>query len=148
MGQMGADKRAPIGRWWWYEVKKEWAVATLSSAPHRISSCFTINPNVSLLLAAFQVLLHRCVVRQSLSPYPRLARFKMSPALINGTTNGLHGDQKGPHDGFGTRAIHVGSEPNPETGAVIPSISLSTTYKQDSVGNHKVRFSHCSIACL
>ncbi|KAI0732636.1 Cys/Met metabolism PLP-dependent enzyme-domain-containing protein [Fomitopsis betulina] len=61
----------------------------------------------------------------------------MSPALINGTTNGLHGDQKGPHDGFGTRAIHVGSEPNPETGAVIPSISLSTTYKQDSVGNHK-----------
>ncbi|KAI0733920.1 cytochrome P450 [Fomitopsis betulina] len=23
MGQMGADKRAPIGRWWWYEVKKE-----------------------------------------------------------------------------------------------------------------------------
>jgi cystathionine beta-lyase/cystathionine gamma-synthase len=41
-------------------------------------------------------------------------------------------------DGFGTRAIHVGSEPNPETGAVIPPISLSTTYKQDGVGNHKV----------
>lgn len=42
-------------------------------------------------------------------------------------------------DGFGTRAIHVGSEPDPETGAVIPSISLSTTYKQNGVGNHKVR---------
>jgi cystathionine gamma-lyase len=40
-------------------------------------------------------------------------------------------------DGFGTRAIHVGSEPDPETGAVIPSISLSTTYKQNGVGNHK-----------
>ncbi|KAF9240398.1 Cys/Met metabolism PLP-dependent enzyme-domain-containing protein [Melanogaster broomeanus] len=40
-------------------------------------------------------------------------------------------------DGFGTRAIHVGSEADPETGAVIPSISLSTTYKQDSVGNNK-----------
>ncbi|KAI0037162.1 Cys/Met metabolism PLP-dependent enzyme-domain-containing protein [Vararia minispora EC-137] len=40
-------------------------------------------------------------------------------------------------DGFGTRAIHVGSEPSVETGAVIPAISLSTTYKQDGVGNHK-----------
>jgi len=42
-------------------------------------------------------------------------------------------------DGFGTRAIHVGSEPNPETGAVIPPISLSTTYKQNAIGVHKVR---------
>jgi len=41
-------------------------------------------------------------------------------------------------DGFGTRAIHVGSDPDPSTGAVIPTISLSTTYKQDGVGNHKV----------
>jgi len=40
-------------------------------------------------------------------------------------------------DGFGTRAIHVGSDPDPSTGAVIPAISLSTTYKQDGVGNHK-----------
>lgn len=43
-------------------------------------------------------------------------------------------------DGFGTRAIHVGSDPDPNTGAVIPAISLSTTYKQDGVGNHKVFF--------
>lgn len=42
-------------------------------------------------------------------------------------------------DGFGTRAIHVGSEPSQETGAVIPSISLSTTYKQTAIGVHKVR---------
>ncbi|KAI0305214.1 Cys/Met metabolism PLP-dependent enzyme-domain-containing protein [Multifurca ochricompacta] len=40
-------------------------------------------------------------------------------------------------DGFGTRAIHVGSDPDPNTGAVIPAISLSTTYKQEGVGNHK-----------
>ncbi|KAF8626445.1 hypothetical protein AX15_004870 [Amanita polypyramis BW_CC] len=40
-------------------------------------------------------------------------------------------------DGFGTRAIHVGSDPDPATGAVIPPISLSTTYKQDSLGVHK-----------
>ncbi|KAJ7707618.1 pyridoxal phosphate-dependent transferase [Mycena rosella] len=39
--------------------------------------------------------------------------------------------------GFATRAIHVGSEPSSETGAVIPPISLSTTFKQNGVGNHK-----------
>jgi cystathionine gamma-lyase len=42
--------------------------------------------------------------------------------------------------GFGTRAIHVGSEANAETGAVIAPISLSTTYKQDGVGKHKVSY--------
>lgn len=42
-------------------------------------------------------------------------------------------------DGFGTRAVHAGSDPDPSTGAVIPAISLSTTYKQHGVGNHKVR---------
>jgi len=41
-------------------------------------------------------------------------------------------------DGFGTRAIHVGSAANEETGAVIPPISLSTTYKQEAIGVHKV----------
>jgi hypothetical protein len=41
--------------------------------------------------------------------------------------------------GFGTRAVHVGSDPSEETGAVIPPISLSTTYKQSGIGIHKVR---------
>ncbi|CAG8518468.1 1850_t:CDS:2 [Acaulospora morrowiae] len=39
--------------------------------------------------------------------------------------------------GFGTKAIHVGQEPDPHTNAVIPSISLSTTFKQSSIGVHK-----------
>ena len=39
--------------------------------------------------------------------------------------------------GFGTRAIHVGSSPSEETGAVIPPISLATTYAQSAVGVHK-----------
>lgn len=43
-----------------------------------------------------------------------------------------------PQDGFGTRAVHVGSDPDASTGAVIPAISLSTTYKQHGIGNHKV----------
>lgn len=74
----------------------------------------------------------------------------MSPVILNGhsgtkgNTNGVHHDSpytngvvKPPTVGFGTRAIHVGSDANPETGAVIPPISLSTTYKQDAVGVHK-----------
>ncbi|KAM6492051.1 Cys/Met metabolism PLP-dependent enzyme domain containing protein [Amanita muscaria] len=56
----------------------------------------------------------------------------------NGGANGVISKKHPVHlDGFGTRAIHIGSDPNPETGAVIPSISLSTTYKQDSIGVHK-----------
>lgn len=70
----------------------------------------------------------------------------MSPHIINdhATTNRFNYNglsTSSPHkptrDGFSTRAIHVGSEPSVETGAVIPSISLSTTYKQDQVGIHK-----------
>lgn len=63
-----------------------------------------------------------------------------TPLLANGHHDIQHGRKKPLSyvDGFGTRAIHVGSEPDPSTGAVIPPISLSTTYKQDSVGNHKV----------
>ena len=39
---------------------------------------------------------------------------------------------------FATRLIHDGSEASEETGAVQPAISLSTTFKQQSVGVHKV----------
>ena len=67
----------------------------------------------------------------------------MAPALTLSTpiTNGVvhpHTDTLKKHiDGFGTRAVHVGSDPNEETGAVIPPISLSTTYKQTAIGVHK-----------
>ena len=56
-------------------------------------------------------------------------------APVNGPThlNGLKNCDKEPLDGFATRAIHVGSEPDPNTGAVIPAISLSTTYKLDGL---------------
>lgn len=71
-----------------------------------------------------------------MSPAP--SYFDKPTTLTNGhsITHGI--PHKPRHDGFGTRAIHVGSEPNKETGAVIPPISLATTYKQDGVGNHKV----------
>ncbi|MDQ1475025.1 MAG: cystathionine gamma-synthase [Actinomycetota bacterium] len=40
-------------------------------------------------------------------------------------------------DGFETRAIHAGQEPDPHTGAIIPPISLATTFVQDAVGKHR-----------
>lgn len=38
---------------------------------------------------------------------------------------------------FETRAIHVGQDPDPTTGAVIPPIYQTSTYVQDEVGVHK-----------
>ncbi len=40
-------------------------------------------------------------------------------------------------DGFSTRAIHVGQEPDPATGAVIVPIYQTSTYAQSEVGVHK-----------
>jgi cystathionine gamma-synthase len=39
-------------------------------------------------------------------------------------------------DGFETRAIHAGMPPDPLTGAVVPAVSLATTYAQSAVGEH------------
>jgi cystathionine gamma-synthase len=39
--------------------------------------------------------------------------------------------------GFETKAIHAGSDPDPETGAVIPPLNLSTTFAQQAVGQHR-----------
>lgn len=38
---------------------------------------------------------------------------------------------------FETRAIHVGQDPDPASGAVIPPVSFSTTFAQAAVGEHK-----------
>lgn len=37
--------------------------------------------------------------------------------------------------GFETRAVHIGQEADPTTGAVVPSLSLSTTFKQHAPGD-------------
>ena len=39
--------------------------------------------------------------------------------------------------GFETRAIHSGQEPDARTGAVVPPITLATTFAQDGVGAHR-----------
>ncbi|MDR7302709.1 cystathionine gamma-synthase [Haloactinomyces albus] len=40
-------------------------------------------------------------------------------------------------DGFATRAIHAGQEPDPTTGSVITPIHATSTYAQDGVGNQR-----------
>ena len=39
--------------------------------------------------------------------------------------------------GFETRAVHAGQDPDAASGAVVTPITLSTTFAQDGVGNHK-----------
>jgi cystathionine gamma-synthase len=45
-------------------------------------------------------------------------------------------EARGNWAGFETRAIHAGQEPDPVTGAVVPPISLATTFVQHEVGQH------------
>src|SRR5690349_2703829 len=40
-------------------------------------------------------------------------------------------------DGFETRAIHTGQAPDGHTGAIVPPITLATTFAQDAVGKHR-----------
>ena len=46
-------------------------------------------------------------------------------------------DETTTQQGFATRAIHAGQDPEPTTGAVVTPISLSTTFAQEGVGGHK-----------
>ena len=44
--------------------------------------------------------------------------------------------------GFATRAIHVGQAADPRTGAVVPPISLATTFAQDGVGGLRAGYEY------
>jgi len=54
--------------------------------------------------------------------------------------------------GFATRAIHVGQEPDPSTGAVVVPIFATSTYVQEEIGKHKgyeySRVSNPTRSCL
>jgi cystathionine gamma-synthase len=45
-------------------------------------------------------------------------------------------------DRFETLAVHAGAEPDPGTGAVVPAIQMSTTFKQDGVGGLRGGFEY------
>ncbi|KAJ3055028.1 hypothetical protein HK097_011664 [Rhizophlyctis rosea] len=67
----------------------------------------------------------------------------MSPHAFNNEgpieyTNGFVVEPAAPRvPGFGTLAVHAGQEPDQVTGAVIPPLSLSTTFAQSAAGVHK-----------
>lgn len=63
-------------------------------------------------------------------PIPSLSASEAQPSKYH--TNGVNHAQTG----FGTRAVHAGQDPDPVTGAVIPPISLSTTFKQHGAGEY------------
>jgi cystathionine gamma-synthase len=45
-------------------------------------------------------------------------------------------------DRFETLAVHAGAEPDAQTGAVVPAIQMSTTFKQDGVGGLRAGFEY------
>jgi len=45
-------------------------------------------------------------------------------------------------DRFETLAVHVGADPDPATGAVVPAIQMSATFKQDAVGQTRDGFEY------
>ncbi len=45
-------------------------------------------------------------------------------------------------DGFATRAIHAGQDPDPTTGSVITPIHATSTYVQDGVGNQRAGYEY------
>ncbi|HYM53169.1 MAG TPA: cystathionine gamma-synthase [Candidatus Dormibacteraeota bacterium] len=45
-------------------------------------------------------------------------------------------------DRFETLAVHVGADPDPATGAVVPAIQMSATFKQDGVGQTRDGFEY------
>ncbi len=54
----------------------------------------------------------------------------------------LYGDRVTTTDGFSTRAIHAGQDPDPATGAVIVPIYQTSTFAQDQVGVTKAGYDY------
>src|SRR2546430_16159650 len=48
--------------------------------------------------------------------------------------------------GFDTLAIHAGQEPEPVTGAVVPPIFATSTYRQDAVGEPRLGYEYSRTA--
>ena len=48
----------------------------------------------------------------------------------------------GSEDRFETLAVHAGADPDPLTGAVVPAIQMSATFKQDGVGGTRLGYEY------
>src|ERR687895_474389 len=51
-------------------------------------------------------------------------------------------ERSGPQDRFETLAVHAGADPDPLTGAVVPAIQMSATFKQDGVGGTRLGYEY------
>ncbi len=60
-------------------------------------------------------------------------RPEQPPAALRAPSVGERGESRAEH-GFETRAIHAGQPPDPVTGAVVPPLTLATTFAQPAVG--------------
>ena len=56
--------------------------------------------------------------------------------------SGMNDEWRPMTDRFETLAVHAGAEPDPETGAVVPAIQMSVTFKQDGVGGLRGGFEY------
>ncbi len=59
-----------------------------------------------------------------------------TPGYGGGVAGGGAAGGPGTGHGFETLAIHAGQDPDPVTGAVVPSVSVATTFAQSGVGRH------------
>jgi cystathionine gamma-synthase len=60
----------------------------------------------------------------------------VSPTDDGAPGYGSAGSGHGAGHGFETLAIHAGQDPDPVTGAVVPAVSVATTFAQSGVGRH------------
>jgi cystathionine gamma-synthase len=67
---------------------------------------------------------------------PKRRFWRRSPRTIAAQRRQNPG-KSGGDDAFETRAVHAGQAPDPATGAVVPPISLASTFVQDAVGTHR-----------
>ena len=103
----------------WYTPVAVWALLTVAIVADKITIVDAVVPLAELVMS----LRHLCPLALE-SSFPRTHFL---------TAN--HPDSK--TQGFSTRAIHAGQEPEPATGAVNVPIYASSTYVQEEIGKHK-----------
>ena len=87
------------------------------------------------------------MIMQRSSLLSRVLRHFVPRASLSSSKMANEAEQKSlkPFPHFGTLAIHAGQEPEQwNSRAVVPPISMATTFKQDDPGVHRVSFSYPS----
>jgi cystathionine gamma-synthase len=130
------EQRVAPGRW--YAALRAWAAHAPGQAEYA--------EELAALYGAYRDALGRLGRRDAvLHASAALDALRLDPARWGGTPVVLYGfDDLTPLelDAVETLAVHAGAEPDPETGAVVPAIQMSTTFKQDGVGGLRGGFEY------